>query len=379
MANAAAPMLRIGIVTVWRWICRQDNYGSLLQAWALQQALLRMGHAPEVLRLATDEEERYRETHASAWRYALRARCSLSKKRRRKYRVLALRAAHPRGFMAFARERLRLSAWNLSEGFGPERWKDYDAALAGSDQIWLDLTPEHFLASPGTPARRVAYAVSRPWQRDAEAFERAFRAWAPGLTALGIREREGVALCAALGRQGTHVADSVLLLEAACWRELMAAAPRSAVAYFSEAFPAALRRTLGARCARKGMRAAWVGMQGAEADIPAAFAAWPTPQEWVGLLAAADEIVTNSFHGLCFAILFERPFAVICPPDAARQMSLLRRLGLEAHRTEAAEEVEGILEREVDWRAVRAKLAAFREESLRFLREALGDDEGGRR
>ena len=351
----------------------------LLQAWALQQALLRMGHAPEVLRLATDEEERYRETHASAWRYALRARCSLSRKRRRKYRVLALRAAHPRGFMAFARERLRLSAWNLSEGFGPERWKDYDAALAGSDQIWLDLTPEHFLASPGTPARRVAYAVSRPWQRDAEAFERAFRAWAPGLTALGIREQEGVALCAALGRRGTHVADPVLLLEADRWRELMAAAPRSAVAYFSEAFPAALRRTLGARCARKGMRAAWVGMQGAEADIPAAFAAWPTPQEWVGLLAAADEIVTNSFHGLCFAILFERPFAVICPPDAARQMSLLRRLGLEAHRTEAAEEVEDILEREVDWRAVRAKLAAFRDESLRFLREALGDDEGGRR
>ncbi len=33
--DAAAPMLRIGIVTVWRWICRQDNYGSLLQAWAL--------------------------------------------------------------------------------------------------------------------------------------------------------------------------------------------------------------------------------------------------------------------------------------------------------------------------------------------------------
>lgn len=371
-SKAAVPGgrgLRIGIVTVWRWICRQDNYGSLLQAYALQRTLQGLGHRPEVIRLASAREERRR-----AWSPPtpyLRLRMWLAGgRKRRSYRVRLLRALHPRGFQRFAHDWLTLSDWN-AEGadLPPGAWAPYDALVAGSDQIWFDPEPWYFLAGEG-PRRRVAYAASRPWETPSEAFAQAFRTWAPGLTAIGVREEDGVACCAALGRRPTWVADPTLLLTEAQWRAFAGEAPRRRVAYFVRDFPAAVRQTLAARVRRLGGCAAWVGVQGVEADL-ALHDAWPDPQRWVALLASAEEVVTNSFHGLCFAVLFRRPFAVLCPERSPRQMSLLRRLGLEAHRASCPEEVEAILARPVDWSAVTARLEAFRAESLAFLREAL--------
>lgn len=370
LVEAGGKGLRIGIVTVWQWICRQDNYGSLLQAYALQRTLQRLGHRPEVVRLASAREERRRAWSPPTPYLRLRMWFAVGRKRR-SYRVRLRRALHPRGFMRFAREHLALSEWNAAgETLPPGAWGRYDALVAGSDQIWLDPEPWYFLAGEG-PCRRVAYAASRPWETPSEAFTRAFRAWAPGLSAISVREEEGVACCAALGRRPAWVADPTLLLTEAQWRAFAGEAPRRRVAYFVREFPAAVRRLLAARAERLGGSAAWVGVQGAEADLCPPHDAWPTPQQWVALLASAEEVVTNSFHGLCFAVLFRRPFAVLCPERSPRQMSLLRRLGLEAHCASRPEEVEAILARPIDWPAVAARLEAFRAASLTFLQEAL--------
>lgn len=362
--------LRIGIVTVWQWICRQDNYGSLLQAYALQKTLQRFGHRPEVVRLASTQEERRRIWSPPTLYLRLRMWLAHGRKRR-SYRIRLMRALHPRGFFQFACDWLTLSSWNAAGAdLPPEAWKRYDALVAGSDQIWFDPEPWYFLAGEG-PRRRVIYAASRPWGTPSEAFAHAFRTWAPGLTSISVREEEGVACCAALGRRSTWVADPTLLLTEAQWRAFAGTAPRRRVAYFVRDFPVAVRQMLAARVKRLGGYAAWVGVQGAEADLGSPYDTWPTPLQWVALLASAEEVVTNSFHGLCFAVLFRRPFAVLCQEDAPRQMSLLRRLGLETRRASRPEEVEAILARPIDWPAVTARLETFRTESLAFLREAL--------
>lgn len=96
-------------------------------------------------------------------------------------------------------------------------------------------------------------------------------------------------------------------------------------------------------------------------------------RDWLALSAWNEEVVTNSFHGLCFAVLFRRPFAVLCAKPSPRHESLLRRLGLEAHCVSRPEEVEAILARPVDWAAVTARLEAFRAESIDFLRASLAE------
>ena len=44
---------------------------------------------------------------------------------------------------------------------------------------------------------------------------------------------------------------------------------------------------------------------------PYAIAGGLSPQAWVGMLAAADRVVTDSFHGAVFSLLLERPCTVL--------------------------------------------------------------------
>ena len=43
--------MKIGIITLWQ---SNDNYGQQLQCWALQQALLKLGHEPYLIRYDID-------------------------------------------------------------------------------------------------------------------------------------------------------------------------------------------------------------------------------------------------------------------------------------------------------------------------------------
>ncbi len=55
-----------------------------------------------------------------------------------------------------------------------------------------------------------------------------------------------------------------------------------------------------------------------------------SPQEWVGLHSYASYIVTNTFHGAVFSIIFKKPFNVFVPSDKSNKVrDLLTDLGLE--------------------------------------------------
>ena len=51
-----------------------------------------------------------------------------------------------------------------------------------------------------------------------------------------------------------------------------------------------------------------------------------TPKEWLGLIANADYIITNSFHGTVFSIIFERQFTVLPINDKGKNERLIQLL-----------------------------------------------------
>ena len=57
------------------------------------------------------------------------------------------------------------------------------------------------------------------------------------------------------------------------------------------------------------------------------------PSEFLGLFAGAKYVITDSFHGTVFSIIFNKPFSsyIALPKSSSRILSLLKNLGLEEH------------------------------------------------
>ncbi len=204
---------KIGIITVWKWICRQDNYGSVLQAWALKTVLERLGYQPEILRLASTQEERYREDALRVKFKYLRLLFTWGRKRR-KLLTRIRRFEHPCRFMELVRKELPLPSWNASLAEASERsYEAYDALIVGSDQVWSGVVPVYFLNVRPGPELRLAYAVSRNWPKGGECFADALCQWIKGKGyTIGCREKIGVDVCIRGGIPATWVCDPTLLL-----------------------------------------------------------------------------------------------------------------------------------------------------------------------
>jgi hypothetical protein len=95
---------------------------------------------------------------------------------------------------------------------------------------------------------------------------------------------------------------------------------------------------------------------------------------WLAAIHEASFVVTDSFHGTAFSILFNKPFMAYGNPKRglARFASLLKMFGLEDRLAVRPDEidVERMLE-PIDWDAVNERLEKLRADSRRFLLSAL--------
>jgi hypothetical protein len=89
-------------------------------------------------------------------------------------------------------------------------------------------------------------------------------------------------------------------------------------------------------------------------------------------------VVTDSFHGTCFSILFEKPMVIFDPPRfSVRLTDLLVDFNLSCRRVEGFDDamLRGIDSATIDWDEVRLRLEHERAVAREFLRYATGDHE----
>lgn len=99
-----------------------------------------------------------------------------------------------------------------------------------------------------------------------------------------------------------------------------------------------------------------------------------TPNEFVGYFAHADLVFTTSFHGTAFSILLERDFYTLqFGHRAERVTDLLDELGLSARFVRTVPGAEAREGHGIHYKSVAPKLAAYRDKSIEFLKRSLGD------
>ena len=356
--------MRVGVMT----FLHNDNYGSTLQAWALQRALIQLGYEAEHIDYAPSRSEKLRNLLMSG----NSPRLVLEGLRKRAVKAGNEGARHKSaGFRAFQQEQMHLSPVCAGHAALTRQAARYDVLVCGSDQVWSPvwLNPAYFLNFAGNKPR-VAYAPSLGVKTIGSAWKaRRMAGLIRPFSAVSAREEEGAAvLSGMLGREVLVMPDPVCLQPREVWQNLAQRPGRKhpyLLCYFIGDDPSYWQRV--EEYARKtGLRVKVIPVTENAYRQPYDLADGLSPTHWLGWLDEAAYFCTDSFHGAVFAAMLQRPFSVFRryrddDPESknSRIDTLMRRLSLDA---------EG---EDIPWEQVSARLGEMRRQGLDWLKAAL--------
>lgn len=358
------------------------NYGGILQAFALQHVLREMGHQPITIDRRGSQDR-------------LRSMASLAKggllwitgKQRR-----IRRWPTPKESETICRHTNRFVSEHITRSV-PIKTTDqlrqyaeqesFDAFVVGSDQVWRKAyspcMPNFFLdfLPDDSPAKRIAYAASfgvSEWEFTEEETQ-LYSRLAKHFDLISVREDSAVALCREhLGVEATHVLDPTMLVDRSVYEEL--AMSRYAHPSKGDLFCYILDRTpKKSRLIRE--TASEQGLMPFEilpreyrnlppgADL--SMVVMPPVEQWLRSFMDAKFVITDSFHGTVFSILFEKPCIVIQNSSRGndRFQSLLKMLCVPPEGTSQI----------LDFRSdeISDHLAELRQRSLRLLAQSTSE------
>ena len=345
-------MSRVGILT----FLHNGNYGSSLQAYALQRAVREMGHDCEHMDYQPDTREKIENM----------LRCGNSPKLlldgRKKRQVRENQTGiqiKEKAINDFYSRQMQLSTPCRNRRELGRLSGKYDILLCGSDQIWnpVWMNPAYFLDFGNPEKTRVSYAASlgvstSPGRRKSRMIQRMTSLF----DAVSVREEEGARLLVTItGNRPPVMPDPVCLLERSTWEELAGA--------FTQREPYLLCYFIGEN------RNYWQRVYEIEREtglqplvIPVTSESYEQefdlldgagPEDFLGAIAGAEMICTDSFHGLAFGHIF------------GKQTDLIRRYREDDPESKNSR-VDHFL-REIGNKG----LPAMRREGLRWLEEQL--------
>ncbi len=381
---------KVGVITPW-WLI--DNYGQLLQIWALQQFLKKMGLQPFLIRYSKTRARPFREKLLASLRcpralysylrMKIMARLPTAKKRH-----YAL--ARNRAFDRFLEQRIEKSRliYHSKEELNRSEEMKCGAYVCGSDQVWnFPFSDSYndvvFLNFGPERVKRIAYSASFGLSKLPNSLIAFAAPLIRKLDHVAVREKSGVELCRKMGREDTiHVVDPVLLLNPEDYRALAPEDVRDreyAFLYFIDDQTLEIDwSAVKARTQAQGLSEYFVPVENRSFS---GFAFQdPTIEEWIRRIRNAKEAYTNSFHGACFCILFERPFLCFLRKGGKsnqkneRILSLMESLGLESRICDPQKPIDSQMDAPIDWKEVRNRLEHIRKQSCDFLNSALNSD-----
>ena len=356
--------MKIGIVTQ----PLHNNYGGLLQNFALQQVLKRLGHEPKTIDFVG---------RTSFTRYLLsickQLLISVLKCRRPQVRPYVAIPTFRNPIMAeFVNnhiDRTRIVHSYTKEIINEE---PFDVVITGSDQVWRPIYNKYiedmYLKFVPDSIKKIAYAASfgvDTWEYNDKQTKRCAKQ-AKRLDAISVREGTGVALCKdCLGVNATCVLDPSILAGADAYKPLLKEKTEEKdylFAYFLDITPEK-QSYVESIAKSKGLKAI---IKSADKN------ATLSVEDWLSMIANSSMVVTDSFHGTVFSILFHKEFYSIVniARGGTRFASLLSPLGLEHRMGDVAQFI--LTEPSpTDWQQVDKILDKHRQDSMNFLTNAL--------
>ena len=341
------------------------NYGALLQCHALYNELVQYGECEVIDYLSNQHDYRLIRRY-KGWKNQLRAMM--------KYTLLKKRYNLMNDFIA---------EFHCTEPydritFAKHSFEDC-VCVVGSDQVWScrpNSYDKAFFLSGVKAKKKIAYAASMGRSEIPAGLKEEVGQALSAFSAISVREKSAAALLKKTYDLSVKaVLDPVFLQKTEAWRQEerpLGVPSKYILVYFLEV-PANAKEVL--ESLKRKMHLPVLAITtinsgrkyGADQDLIAV-----GPREFLWLFDHAKFVVTSSFHGTAFSIVFEKQFYTLPKRDTAERMvDLLNSLGLQNRIIKSSNDIRNEM---IDYKTVNLILQELKTKSKEFIRGALMDE-----
>lgn len=374
-------MKSIGIITIHKI----NNYGSVLQAYALQKVCIELGYNVEIIDY--DFPNNFHRNN----KYATVSDTQPTEPKLIKALFAKSLVKQHRGIRSFVEKYQNLSSkkYHQVEDFTSNP-PSYDVYITGSDQLW---SPRHcngdsafMLSFAPDNALKISYAASIGSYAIPKELKKAYVELLSRYKYISVRENSGADVIRNLiGKDATVVLDPTLLLNKDEWNNIATSKrlvkKKYILCYFLNytfnAFPYVdelakeIQKQTGYEIVRVARPPHKLSFINTTYKIDA------SPKEFLALIRDAEIVLTTSFHGTAFAVNYGRPvFTVVQDRNASdsRQISLMQNLGLDKQVLSIKDKFPLVSEAYYDVDKEQVVLNQLRSESKQYLENALKDE-----
>lgn len=345
--------------------CHWTSFGSMLQSLGLQKSLEHIGADVRTITFSSDEaipavnKEKIRITRRTVnYLYQL-----LIQKHLELGRARCLR---------FIDQNIRRVLISENKNLVKEL-PDADIYIAGSDQIWHPALcrEDFFLNHVPQGKKRISYAASMGILSIPEQNEKKFGMLLQNIDSFSVREEEMLPIIRNYTTKPVfHHIDPTFLISADEWRtyerpyDILGPYILVYAIYWDRSLNKQLwelHRKTGCRIVsiQKSIRPVYANSIVADAG----------PAEFLWLVDHAEAIVTSSFHGTAFSVIFNKRFYPVVNPDApSRINSLLKTLDVHVPAS-----LEKLMDFKQDYRDANLHIEQEKSRSMDYLRREIND------
>lgn len=374
-------MSKIGIITYHA----AYNFGSVLQAYATQQAVKKLGLPAEIINYRLKEQKRYYQQYRFSYgiKTVIKDLMQLPVHHKRLERKAA--------FEKFINSYLHLSKEMEEPEQVTEYYENYDIIISGSDQIWNKHScelmhndwkyMEPYLLK-GFMGKAISYASSIANMSNDEMHR--ILPVIKEFEKISIRETSSARRMAnLLGREIPSVLDPTFLLKKDEWIKEVNLKKTNESPYILYYSLGGIRTLRESKSALENLASKYQ----CKVRVVTPFAYMPNlsnlfelhpeygPLEFLNAIYNARMIITDSYHGTIISVNFGKDVYSLCEKGGSefRKTDILENLGLNDRIIYDINMISKHEFNDINYDIVEEKLKELRENSLKYLKESLND------
>ena len=254
-----------------------------------------------------------------------------------------------------------------------------DYFIVGSDQVWNPLwydsescKKDRYLLTFTEKRKKICFSPSFGLTELPEEWKPWFKEHLLGFENLSVRETAGAKIIKELtGQEAEVLIDPTLMLSKDEWMEIarqpvqIGSQKKYAFAFFLGGMSDTVKKDIVLLVQRHG----YMILDVLDMSRPEYMS---DPSEFLYLLANAEMILTDSFHGCVFSFIFDKPFWVYDRIEGmdmnSRMETFLRKFDLEGRKRNQAEAIDDFT---VDYSKGKSILCIEREKVIAFLKKSM--------
>lgn len=355
-----------------------NNYGSFLQAFALQSKIKEIGRESIIIQ---QNKKNQHDSLIMRIKRVIKPKKNYSYYRRLKLYFQNKRFSEKyKKIQAFKKQRLDVAYFNGLIDLSNQISED-DILLAGSDQIWSlvlgPLSGWYTFSCNEIPAnvKKYSYAASIGLNELTEQQIMEYREALKDFSVVSFREHQAeILLSSSLSCEVRSDIDPTLLYDEDFWGKIASERlvnDRYIFIYMlrPDKHLIDMGKAIGKRLNCRVIYTGLMGdhFRGVDTICNAGI------EDFISYIKYSEGVITNSFHGTVFSILFKKQFlSVRISGTSSRVDNLMDIVGLKSNYINSNDSIEPFFSR-IDYQPVMSKLETERNKSLEYIRRLCGE------